>query len=76
MSRYSVRVKPKSSRTGVTVLPDDTIEVRVHSAPEDGKANQELIEILAGHFHVPRRSVVILKGETSRNKIVEVQEGK
>jgi uncharacterized protein (TIGR00251 family) len=46
----------------------------VHSPPEDGKANAELIETLARHLGVKRRHVSIVSGETSRHKIIEVSD--
>lgn len=72
--RFSVHVKPKSSKQGVHVLEDGTLEVRVHSPPEDGKANAELIETLARHLGVKRRHVSIVSGETARHKIIEVND--
>lgn len=72
MPRFTLRVKPRSSRAGVRVLEDGILEVRVHSPPADGKANEEVIERVAEHFAVKRRQVCIITGESSRNKIVEV----
>jgi hypothetical protein len=46
--------------------------VRVHAAPEGGKANDEVIELLAAHFGVPRSHIKILRGASSRNKIVDI----
>ncbi|RUM87332.1 MAG: hypothetical protein DSZ24_06440 [Thermodesulfatator sp.] len=40
--------------------------------PEKGKANKQLVEVLAKHFGVKKSSVKILKGETSHNKVVEI----
>ena len=74
MRRFSVHVKPKSSKQGVYVLEDGTLEVRVHSPPEDGKANVELIETLARHLGVKRRHLSIVSGETSRHKIIELSD--
>lgn len=73
--RISVRVKPKSSRRGVTVLEDGTLEVRVNAPPEDGRANAELIDTLARHLGVKRRFISIVSGQSSRNKIIEVEDG-
>lgn len=74
MSGYSVYVKPRSSRSGVTVLPDGTLEVRLHAAPTDGQANAELMAVLARHFQVPRRAVRIKSGLKSRRKTIEILE--
>jgi uncharacterized protein (TIGR00251 family) len=74
MPRFTVHVKPRSSRQGVNVLPDGTLEIRVHSPPEDGRANTELMEVLARHLGVKRRRLSIVSGETSRHKIIEVRD--
>lgn len=68
-----VKVVPKSSRPGVIgPLADGTLKVKVTSAPERGKANQEVREVLAGYFGVPVRNVLILSGETSPRKRVRI----
>jgi uncharacterized protein YggU (UPF0235/DUF167 family) len=48
-------------------------KARIQSSPVDGKANAALIELLAKEFNVPKSNVKILRGKTSRNKIVEVK---
>jgi uncharacterized protein (TIGR00251 family) len=72
--RFAVRVQPRSSRTGVEPEGEGRFRVRVHSAPEGGKANSEVIELLAEHFGVPRTRIKILRGASSRNKIVEIDD--
>ena len=70
----SVRVKPRSSRAGVEGEVDDALVVRLRSAPVDGKANKELIEVLADYFNVPKSSVEFLSGETSKLKRLKIKE--
>lgn len=48
------------------------LKVYVSATPEDGKANQAVIESLAKHYSVKTSQVLITKGHTSRIKIVEV----
>ena len=55
-------------------MKDGVLRAYVRSAPERGKANRELVELLAEEYKVPKCKVIILKGETARNKIVEVTE--
>jgi uncharacterized protein (TIGR00251 family) len=45
-------------------------KIRVLSPPSEGKANKEVIAVLASHFHLPPSRVKILKGKKSRQKIV------
>lgn len=47
-------------------------KVYVTVAPEQGKANKKMIELLAEYFRVTKSEIQIVKGETSRNKIVEI----
>ena len=46
--------------------------VSVRAAAREGKANQALIGALAAYFSVPKSCVKILRGETSRTKLVEI----
>lgn len=71
--KIEVKVYPKSSRH-MLVVKDGIIKAYLTSAPDKGKANKELVELLAEEYKVPKSRVVILKGETSRNKVVEVME--
>jgi len=64
----SIRVQPRSSRSGVEGLLGDALKVRLHSAPVDGKANQELIETLADAFDLAKSAVRFKGGETSKTK--------
>jgi uncharacterized protein YggU (UPF0235/DUF167 family) len=45
----------------------------VRSAPERGKANAELVSLLAGTFAVPRASIRVVAGLSGRDKVVEVK---
>jgi len=48
------------------------LKVYVKSPPLDGKANKELVEALAEHFKVKKNRVEIIRGETSRTKVVRI----
>ena len=47
----------------------------VPEPPEDGRANEAVIELLAEHFDVPKGSLRIVRGHTSRQKVIEIQFG-
>ena len=64
----SVRAAPRSSRPGIDGVAGDAIKVRVRSAPVDGKANKELIEVLSDAFGLPKSAVSFRSGETSKTK--------
>ena len=46
--------------------------VSVHAPPREGKANKALIELLANYFSVPKASVKIIRGQTGRRKLIEI----
>ena len=64
----NVKAVPRSSKAGLDGLLGDAVKVRVRSAPVDGKANKELVEVLADAFGLPKASVAFKSGETSKTK--------
>lgn len=68
-----LRVVPGASRTEVAGRLADAIKVRVAAPPEDGAANRALLDFVASHLGVPRRSVRLLAGAASRVKVVAVE---
>lgn len=72
--RIAVHVSPRASRNEIKPnLLDSSLKVYLTAPPVEGKANEALVELLAEHFHVPKTNVRIIKGETARNKIVEIK---
>lgn len=73
MSRITVTIKPNSTK-GPLVEPqvDDSVVVYIREIAEGGKANDALIKLLAAHFGVSKSRVEIIRGHTSRHKLVEV----
>lgn len=69
---WNVHVKPNSKVLKIEVFPPDLIEVKLKAAPKKGKANKELIEILADYFDVKKTEVNIIKGLKSRDKIISI----
>jgi uncharacterized protein len=67
-----VAVVPRASRSRVIGTHGDRIKVQLAAPPVDGAANAELVELLAELFAVPRRSIAIVRGETSRRKTVRI----
>jgi len=67
-----VKVEPKSSRKGISGLLGDSLKVKVHAPPVGGAANEELIEILSKEFGIKKSDIQIVKGNSSRDKIVEI----
>lgn len=72
MKTVAVRVIPRARRTAVEPQPDGSLVVRVSAPPEDGRANEAVIDALAEHFRVKRSAVRILRGAASRRKVVAI----
>lgn len=72
MPLYRIKVKPNSKQQQIIEEPDGSLTVRLKSPPVDGKANAELIKLLAEKFEVRKSAIVIKSGVSSRNKLVEV----
>lgn len=71
--RLTVHVVPRSRRPGVGGRHGDALVVRVAEPAVDGRATAATLQALASAFGVPRRSVRLVSGATSRTKIVEIE---
>jgi uncharacterized protein YggU (UPF0235/DUF167 family) len=71
-TRLRLRVAPGASAPGVVGRHGDAWKVRVAAAPERGRANEAVLELLADTLAVPRASLTLVSGGGSRNKIVEL----
>ena len=69
--RLSIRVVPKASRNLVKECADG-IKVYVTKPAQEGLANEKSIELLAAHFKVKKYQVRIIHGDTSRDKVIEI----
>jgi len=67
-----IKVEPRSSRAGVIGQYGDSLKVKLTSPPVEGRANKELIEILAKQFGVHKRNIEIISGHSSKNKLVKL----
>jgi len=70
--KLAVKVKPNSKTQTIETAADGTWVVRLKSPPVDGKANAELIEVLAKHYGVSKSQVQILSGLSSKTKRVQI----
>jgi uncharacterized protein len=71
-TRLRLRVAPGASRPGVVGRHGDAWKIRVGAAPERGRANDAVLELLAQTLAVPRANVTLVSGSGSRDKIVEL----
>jgi hypothetical protein len=70
--RIRVRVRPRAGKRAVEVSGSGDLTVSVLSPPEKGRANQEVVELLAEHFGLPASRVRIVRGAGARLKLVEL----
>jgi len=68
----TVHVTPRSGRDEVFGLRGGALAVRVTAAPDDGKANLAVCKVVARFLGVPKTSVTVTRGATSRHKILQV----
>jgi uncharacterized protein (TIGR00251 family) len=72
-AQFALRVQPRASRNGFAGVLGDAIKLAITAPPVDGKANQAVIDYLADWFRVPKSSVVIVSGESGRNKRIAIR---
>lgn len=68
-----IKVQPRASRNQIVGEQEGMLKIKLTAPPVEGEANQALIDYLASVLNVPRRNVVLLKGESSRHKIVAIK---
>jgi uncharacterized protein YggU (UPF0235/DUF167 family) len=72
VTRLRLRVAPGASRSAVVGRHGDGWKVRVAAAPERGRANEALLDLLTVTLAVPRTRLRVVSGKGSRDKIVEL----
>jgi uncharacterized protein len=71
--RLTVRATPKAGRNEIAGRrADGALVVRVTAAPEDGRANAAVCALVAKALGVPKGAVRIVRGDSSRDKVLEV----
>jgi uncharacterized protein (TIGR00251 family) len=69
----TLHVQPGAKRTEVAGTHGDALKLKLAAPPVEGKANAALIAFLAERFGVPQRAVTLLRGETSRQKVLRIE---
>jgi len=72
-ARLTVRVQPSARSSEVLGFQDGVLRVRVAAPPHEGKANQALVALLAERLDVAPSRIRILRGHTSRQKLVAIE---
>lgn len=74
MRILSVKVKPNAKQQSIRQEADGSLTIQLKSPPVDGKANQELIQLLAKELGVSKAAIRIKSGSTSKLKRIEIDE--
>lgn len=72
MEKVRVKVKPNSKQQDIQRSDDGVLMVRLKSPPVDGKANLELIALLADYFGVSKSQITIKSGANSPHKLIQI----
>jgi uncharacterized protein (TIGR00251 family) len=69
---FAVKVHPRARRNAITGELGDALKVALTAPPVEGKANEACIDFFAKLLKVPRSSVSIAAGQSSRRKVIRV----
>ncbi|MFH1238402.1 MAG: DUF167 domain-containing protein [archaeon] len=69
--RLNIKVQPNSGRQEIKQISENEYKIFLKKSPEDNKANEELIKLLSKKFN---SKVNIIKGRTSKRKVIELNQ--
>jgi uncharacterized protein YggU (UPF0235/DUF167 family) len=67
-----IKVLPDEKEEEIIKKAEDRFEIKVKEKPENGLANQRVIELLSSYFNLPKNKIRLIKGSKERNKIFEI----
>lgn len=68
----AIKAIPNAPRSEVVGWLGEALKIKVHAPPVEGRANEVLCEFLADELDLPRRAVTVLRGDTSRQKMLRI----
>ncbi len=71
--RLKVKTHPCAKQNKIEIVGENEFKVHVTAPPDKGKANRAMLELLADYFNAPVSRLRIVKGQGSRDKIVEIR---
>ena len=71
--QVALLVQPRASRNEIAGIQNARLKIRLTSPPVEGAANQACLRWLAKWFRLPPRQVTLVRGASSRNKVVHLQ---
>ena len=76
MKAIQIKVKPNARERRLEELSDGTWLAQVRAPPRAGRANEELVALVARHFKLPKTQVSIKRGSSGRMKLVQIDDGR
>lgn len=70
--RLAIHVQPRASRNAVLGWHGEALKVALTAPPVEGAANAALLVFLAAHFGLKRSQITLLRGDSSRHKLIEL----
>lgn len=67
--KVTFKISPNAKKNEI-IKEDDGVKIKITAQPVDGKANKALVEFLSKTFKIPKTSIKIVKGETSKDKTI------
>ena len=69
---FAVKIQPRARRNAIVGELGDALKIALTAPPVDGRANDACVEFLADLLDLPRSSITIVSGQSSRNKVIRV----
>jgi len=69
----SLKVQPRAKRTELGGTVGTELKLKVTAPPVDSAANEAVLEFLATLLDLPRRSVTLVRGQTSQHKVIRLE---
>jgi uncharacterized protein YggU (UPF0235/DUF167 family) len=73
MARLKLHVTPGAREDALAGWQGDSLRVKVRARPEKGRANEAVLRFLAGYLELPPSRLALVRGATSRDKLIEVE---
>jgi uncharacterized protein (TIGR00251 family) len=69
----AIKAIPNAPRNEVVGWLGKALKVKIHAPPLEGRANEALCDFLAAQLDLPRKAVAVLRGDTSRQKLLRIE---
>ena len=70
----NIYVVPRSSKSEIVGIYNDSLKIKLKSPPVDNAANEELVRFLSKELEISKRSIEIISGHKQKKKVIKVNE--